>query len=445
MSLTITTYSRTRRLSTIAILYIFLLTLPGDKLSFDVAGLTVRFSTLLAFILFCIILNTGKLYTINSKYLSFLLFFLLSSLASFFFYPSSPRNLVFIAQGIFNLTLYPLITFYFCNLFGSNRVTRIYFLSAMIISLYAVMQVVASFFGVYDIFSDQVLPGGIVRAAAYTYEPSSLAIYLIFPLFYLLQRFILTSFSFLNTRPSFNLPLIVIFTASMLTTSSTTILILLLYAGYVILNHGRQIFFRFFKSSSSILLAISLIAAACLYIYFVLPDSFSKIAAIVNPLNHHSTAERLDMSYNAVHAFKDRPLLGYGFGGVAEHLFSKYQSSSPDLMLAPSRLTQPIVRDTFQPMTISTEILSSLGIFGFIGISIFALYLFKRSCSLLVRLEHTDKSSFVHIKSLLVSTIFTCLAMQLSQGFFRLYIIVPISILIYSVIYYKPAASNFSI
>jgi len=439
------TFSRTRRLCSLTLLYIFFLTLPGDKLSIDVSGFTVRFNTLLAVILFYIILSKGKVSTINGKYLSFLLFFASSCLASFFFYQSSLRNLAFIAQGLFNLTLYPLITFYFCNLYGSYRVTRIYVVSAVIISIYASLQVFASFFGFHDIFSDQVLQGGIVRAQAYTYEPSNLAIYLIFPLVYLLQRSILHYSSLRNTLIRFDISVVCIFIASFMTTSSTTILTLFIYACFVLLFYGKLIYLRVFKNIPSACLAIVLFLAACSYILLVLPDSLPKIAAIFNPSNHHSTAERLDMSYNALLAFKDRPLFGYGFGGVAENLFSRYQNSSPDLVLAPSRLINPIHRDTFQPMTISTEIISSLGIFGFIGISIFFLYLFKRTFSILGRLKHTDTFSFVHIYSLLVSVCFMCLSMQLSQGFFRLYIIVPIAILIHSVVYHKSNSSYKSV
>ena len=413
------------------LLNLILLTLPADKLSLEFFSFTIRFNSILVFSLALLVLLSSKLLSFGRHYLYFIAFLLIASLLSFLFYPSSPKNLLYIIQGFLSLAAYPFVIKYFCTYFSVKFVVSSYIKASLAISLYAILQVFLSFFRVYDIFSDQILPNGVVRAAAFTYEPSALAIYLTFPSIFLIHLIYMQKTSGVQTPLKSYLTTFIILSAFVLTTSSTAITVIFAYSFYLIIFKFSKILI-FVRKHLAFFFASFLTASIFFsYILSILPDSISKIWSIFDPMSHHSTAERFDMSANAIYAFNKSPIFGYGFGGVADFLYNRYISGDPNIILAPSRLLngQQIIRDTFQPMTVSTEILSSIGVFGTIAILIYLFLLFKKSFRSSAYLQILSNQDYLFLESLAISCIFLLVALQTGQGLFRLYIIVPLSIL----------------
>ena len=416
--------------------YLLFFTIGGDKLSIDIFNFTIRFNNLIAIVAAFIIIVSRPI-KIGRKYFIFAVLTALSLFISYASYPSDILNLFYIFQGLITLTVYPFLLVYLSKILGTATLIIIYYRTSVLVAGYALLQFLLSLLKVYDIFSDQILPSGIVRAAAFTYEPSSLAIYLTFSICIGTHSFILSLVD--NKPPPFKLPsLFVLYSGYLLTTSTTSYLSLLIFIIYEFLCFRKYLYSIFKKHYKSFLLPLFTLPVLITIIYAALPQSFSKIFALSDPLSNHSIGERYDMTINYLYAFKYRPFFGFGLGGVSDFLYNKYLVHDPNIYIFPTRyLNQNLLaKSTFMPMTIVAEILASLGLFG---MSILATWLIMLSTSLKKMSAYFAVRKLMHwqiIQSLLISNIFLLLSMQLSQGLFRLYIIVPLilmSITTYSI------------
>jgi hypothetical protein len=138
-----------------------------------------------------------------------------------------------------------------------------------------------------------------------------------------------------------------------------------------------------------------------------------------NPLSHYSFWDRWSGLVNALKVFYQNPFFGVGWGGVGPYICRKV-AEGKEFLLASLSLNDPSDYISFDPTNIFTEILASIGLFGFlcIGIALYGYFnIFRKTFQMALTTEER-----INILSFLMSILVIGIMWQFSQGLFRPYI-----------------------
>jgi hypothetical protein len=343
------------------------------------------------------------------------LWILLSMFISALFSAHPFRSSVYIGGYIFNFIFYFLVPINFFQYFDSKTILKIYSLAFSCLGLYAVSQLVLSWFGIYDPLATQRI-GTIVRGQGWTYEPSYYALYITAYVMFRNAQTIFepkSDFSFKRTLKLLRI------NCFLLASTSTGVIfsypafflvslwICSLQSVHGLASYARQRILKF----SAICCALGGILSWLFWKHFVL--SFFKFFYF-GFMAHGSFVARWEGIVSCFKLFVEYPVLGVGVGGVGPHLFVK--NSFYD--------TNPVTLqevESFDPTNVFTEILASLGIVGLVGF-IALFFAFYRSFKKMVVNSHISQQEKMVAIALFISLIVMLFVLQFNQGLFRPYI-----------------------
>ncbi|MCH9703491.1 MAG: hypothetical protein K0U13_01735 [Chlamydiae bacterium] len=355
-------------------LFAYFVTLHADRLSF-VIGYRVRINNIISFIFLLIMLfYLGKA---SAKMDRLLLLFLLGMLGmtvvSCICSPYRTRCFWYLLQMGYTLLCYFWLPYQFFSVFGKERVFRIYSYSFVVVGIFAFCQgfwlaqkpEVLSYLPLFD------------RPYAGTFEPSYYALY--FTPFMVLQNVLY----FANPVKNWPLRLFII-AVNFLFCISLTTSILFAYIAFI----ATILLFSRYRSQGlkfACYLGLLLIPVSIFY-PGKLGDNWIKLS---KGRKHHSAWDRWHGIDQNIALFKQRPLVGYGYGGI--------QPAKIEQGLVLPRFKNNLRELTYkdaESTNVGTEVLASFGILGGLSFAIFfiaisALYL-KRQRKVLNRLKYAD-------------------------------------------------------
>lgn len=339
------------------------------------------------------------------------------------------------------LWLYIATCFAFVNLFAkqhvSNNLYRLFIISAVLMSVYGLLQFLLPFVGVKVPFTMQWWRAGWARANGLNYEPSFFATYLL-P-FWIACCYARLYNAKLNIKTSkllaysqWLIVLAIITSSSRLglffvAVSMGWLAILALFAYKRSAITFKKLTNTFFKVFIVFLLLIVFILLESQFITARLGFSLnsssltkllngraSNVHLLVTNKNTHSTLtheERFQNMHKVWEAFTKSPVIGRSFGGIPAAIFAE---SNPD-----QRIHDNTQAKNFLGQGVFLQTLLATGIFGgllFIAFSLYLIYkVFKLS-----RGEPTSEK--VIMCSLLWGLIFSYVILQLNQNLMRNYL-----------------------
>jgi hypothetical protein len=293
-----------------------------------------------------------------------------------------------------------------------ERVLKIYFLSFVVIGLFAVLQVIFS-------LSDVILPfvtqsaKNMARGQGWNYEPSFYALYMTsFVMFY-------NASVFYQSDRRLNWVYFAVANLFLIASTSTGIIftypifaVCYFISGYSSLTREyvnkvkrrtAQILAFFLGSMALIWLFLPIQFVTTFYKFFNL--GFSK---------HWSITIRLKGALDCLEIFINNPIFGVGIGGVGPYLYTIFENGSKAVTLKEIEL--------YDPTMVFPEILASLGLvglfaFGFLFHRFWNIFKSVMNKSLPISLEERRTAI-----ALMISLFCTIFVLQFNQGIFRSYV-----------------------
>jgi hypothetical protein len=265
---------------------------------------------------------------------------------------------------IFSFLIYFLIPYTLFHYMRASTLLQIYFNSFFCLGLYALLQFLFSFIGIY-------LPGvtqyifSLARGQAFTYEPSFYALYMTPFTFFYTTKFLL--------QPPNKRKLHLLIWPNLLFLISTSTGCFFSYILYflqmVILKYLKILQLNLLKLFSQItFLLISLFSLIWLINKKLIIAGFLKF--FFSGTSHFSIQCRWQGIVDYWNIFLENPLLGVGLGAGPFYQAQNKLNSSPDLF-------DPTIVATYSPTNTLTEILASLGLLGSFLFTIFLFLLFR--------------------------------------------------------------------
>ncbi len=320
----------------------------------------------------------------------------------------------------FNFIFYFLLSFNLFRWIAPDILLRLYFSSFFCVGIYALCQVVFSLAGF-------ILPGvtqyifALARGQAFAYEPSYYALYMTSFAIFCTAKFMLQPAEKRNVNE-------VIWSNLFLLVSTSTgcfysyLLFILFFCSFIYFG-----FVPGFKGSVFLVLFkyFSVIFAILLAVWFVYPDlinhGFLKFFYF-DPSDHISFKSRWAGIVNYWVVFLRHPWFGVGLGAGPFYLF---QISSDEH----GNVYDADIYNSFAPTNVTLEILSGLGIFGFIVfVWFFAALCFTFWKAIRIRgLSEADRTNLVAF-ALSLCVMFA--ALQFNQSIMRAYMWVHVGIFV---------------
>lgn len=297
-----------------------------------------------------------------------------------------------------------------------ETVLKVYRYGFLFVALHAIGQLVFSAFGIIDPFAGQFI-GPLVRPHSYTYEPSYYALYLAPWVMFLTSKAIFANTKRISLRDVREL--LWIHCAYLVSTSTSAFIsyfiafpTFLCIKVFILGKHYGSYVYR--KARWVFLGLIAALATAFAVVPSIFQQYFFKFFN-VNFAKHGSFSTRWKGIERAWSTFIEYPFFGRGIGGVGAHHYHLINNTE-----AQTPLTLQEV-ELFDPQNVITEVMSSLGLYGFIGVMcivvIMAVDLWR-----IVRLEQiSEKEKLISI-ALTTSWVMQMLILQFSPGLFRNYI-----------------------
>ena len=339
------------------------------------------------------------------------LWLLLSMLISALMSAHPLRSSVYGGLYIFNFIFYFLIPVNLFQFFDSKTILKTYSLAFSCLGVYAVSQLVLSWFGIYDPLATQRV-GMLARGQGWTYEPSYYALYMTA---YVMFRNALAIFQS-NSGSSFKLLGI---NGFLLASTSTGVIFS--YPVFCIVGLGIALLRPIRRLASyakrrilkfiAICCALGGVLSLLFWEHFVL--SFFKFFYF-GFMTHASFAARWDRAVACLDLFFEHPWLGLGVGGVGPYLFANHSFYD----------TNPISLqeiESFDPTNVFTEMLASLGVVGLIGFLMLA-FIFCRSFKRAITGPQISEPDKIVAVALFISLLLVIFVLQFNQGLFRPYI-----------------------
>ncbi len=367
------------------LVFLYFITLSADLLNIQLYLYKVKLNHLFSLgLLLCL---GSRILTISKAILTPFLLILGSLIISMLFSVHKGRCLGYIGVYLFDFIVYFLVPYNLINKFDREKILRIYFVSFQVIGCYALFQLIISFFGVKDPFAVQSI-GSLTRPNGLSYEPSYYALYMCFGVMFCNALHILGS----KQKLLFNNVLLLVSTS---TGGFFSYFIFFFVA--LFFKNTKQRLLSLYASFVGFFLLITLCFPQIVKNYF-LKLFFYGFA-------FESFSERWYGITNAVKVFLANPLFGVGLGGVGPYLFLENQGYSATKLQEMER---------YDPTNVATEILASLGIFGFLCFSILAISFF----SLFRKIKPQNQTA----TALFIALITSLIVLQFNQGLFRSYI-----------------------
>lgn len=399
------------------LIFLYFLTLSADQLHVQLFLFKPKVGHLIAIFLFATLFFSRKICLPDRQWtLSFAA--LLSSMCfSLLFSPFFERSLGYVAVCLFSWIVYFLVPISLIRFFCIEKLLRLYFASFFTIGIHAALQVIFSLCQIYDPFLLQVpILGVLSRGQSWTYEPSYYALYAIPFVFFITTQYLFSKENFRSFLISHGLLL-----CSISTSAFFSYLFFIPIA--LFFTWRRSIHVDLFRKNLKKFL-IQLTA-----FFFVLSLCFQELFKATfykffnaTFISHISFAARWKGIVEAWNIFLRNPFFGLGVGGVGPALYIEDQFGS-----GPIELYEPTLEmiELYDPTNVFTEILASLGSFGFfvfLAISI----LFTRQFFRALR-QTEDPLVREKLLAFFLSSVIMVICLQINQGLFRSYVWVHIA------------------
>jgi len=364
------------------LLFLYFVTLHADRLSFQVGG-TVRFNNLLALALIVILtLRLRKEFFRIERWLfwSFALI-IFSILLSLVCSPHWKNCVLYLFWFGFVFLCYFWMPYQLFAKLDRQKVLKLYFASFFVVGFYAFCQLFTAPLG--DPFVGQwIIPACMGRPNAFSYEPSYYVLYMTPFVFHQTLLYIARDKSVSGRR------LLFINFFYLVSTSTSAI------CSYLIFIFLTLFYRQYHKKLWSLVVKL---AIGMLPIFMI--GGAIAISLFLKNLDlkkHHSISERWEGIWDCYTLFKQRPIIGYGLGGVAHErvaqglYLEKYNSPTGEVFWKAA-----------EPTNLGTEILASLGLIGTAAFAIL-IFLFTR-CYFKRRSSCWDDAFFISVLVMLVT------------------------------------------
>lgn len=316
---------------------------------------------------------------------------------------------------MFNFIFYFLIPVNLFRFFDAKAILRVYSLAFSCLGLYAISQLVLSWFEIYDPLATQRV-GTIARGQGWTYEPSYYALYMTA---YVMFRNALAIF---EPKTDFTLKksLGLLGVNSFLLASTSTGVIFsypvfgLITWAISMLRPIRHVGWYIRQRVLKFIGGCCVFAAILSWLFWDhLVLSFFKFFYF-GFMSHASFTARWERAVSCFDIFLENPFFGIGIGGVGPYIYAQssfYDTNAISL--------QEI--EAFDPTNVITEILASLGLVGLVGFLILCFVFFRIFKKVLISTQ-ISKSGKITAIGLFISLLLLLFVLQFNQGLFRPYI-----------------------
>ncbi len=394
------------------LLFVYFITLSGELLHIELGLFKPRVNHVVSFFLFVFVVKTQKKFRYDKDLLWPLLLLFCSIIASAVFGASVIRSLVYGIVYLLTVCFYFILPYNLFYFYNPRRLFKIYFLSFIVLGVYALLQVICSFQGVILPFVSQYAIK-IARGQGWNYEPSYYALLMTgFVMYYNAQALIHVDRPIRWIRCAW---------INLLLLASTSTGIVFSYPVFVALYFCLGVMEstkRYVKDVKKRALQIF-----CCFLLFmgVLFWSFPKQFTVtfykffaLGITKHWSVQERWTGIENAFDVFTQHPILGVGIGGVGPYLYSRFDAGAVAVHL------QDV--EKYDPSNVFSEILASLGL---IGACVFCLIVrsywkvFRQAMDPILMIPIDERRRII---ALFLSLLTLMIVLQFNQGLFRSYV-----------------------
>lgn len=391
---------------------IYFLFLSAELLNFQVYLYKIKAGHLIAVGVFCIFLALkNKIFLERSFFGPALAIF--SSLFLSAILGAHPfRCLGYLSIYLFNFLCYFVLPYNILIYFGLS-VLRLYFFSFIVIGIYAVLQLSLSLFGVDDPFASQRV-SFIARGQALAYEPSYYALYMtLFVMYY-------NAKALLSKAPEFSW--IKWLCVNLLLLASTSTGVFFSYPVFGLVLFTTSILFSYPLAKKKIFLFLLSFLIFLCSVYWLSPELIllSILKFFYLGFEHGSFAARWEGICHSFTVFTQNPWFGVGLGGIGPYLFKQHFNCGNEI----ESLSEA---EMFDPTNTLTEVLGSLGIFGFAAFSWLAVQ-FARSFKEVMNSAYIEQKNKISALSFFISVVVGIIVLQFNSGLFRPYIWVHIAL-----------------
>ena len=324
---------------------------------------------------------------------------------------------------IFNILILYGFTNYFGEKYNLKLIIKLYLLSFIIVSIFGIIQFLLPFIGINPPLVQQWwIPGQLIRANGFSYEPSYYATYLLIGwiMFRILFKF---NKSFIEDKKFIIIGFIVTTIAIILSTSRIGIIMLVLFElCNFVYNFFKTLIDRNYKLFFTYLLAIICSLLGIVLIIYMIDKYLIDLNFLLNGtgLNGapaHSFLDRFKGAIDVFIVFTKSPLLGYGYGGVYTEV----------ALLNNMNVFNGNIQDLGVTFCVFAEALAASGIIGFIFLMIYFIIICLKPIIKSFKLKNEQDKIF--LISLAISLIFELIILQFNQNILRLYLWIHMALL----------------
>lgn len=420
----------------LGLLFFYFLTLSMDLIKIELFQFSLKVCHVSGIGLSIFALCYWRSFFINKRLFCCFLWVLSSALISSFFSMYIERSLTYCFIFLFSFIVYfitPLSMIYFGD---REKILKLYTRAFLCIGVYAAMQFFFSLAGIILPFTTQQVV--YIRASGFALEPSFYALYAI-PIVTYLNAKMLLDYQTEKKR------WISVFLANLflvVSTSTTALLSYFVFFFLLLFFSFYSPFAPFFKQIRKLCLKgfcllVTLIVGAGL----IFPEMFKKTLFkffAKEALSQDSFNDRWFGIVNAVRIFQENPFFGVGLGGVGPRVYQErlYEGQGGAI-----NEYDRLAIEHFEPSNVATEVLSSLGIYGFLGFLalLYVIWIYFRRALAQPNLEPRQRTQAL---ALLISGIVMIICLQVNQGLFRSYIWVHTSLAIGYILTLQPKKNS---
>lgn len=353
----------------------------GDVFSFKYAGMIFKYAQLIFFIYTVLLIIRNK-YMISKYFTKIYLLIVFPHFLSLFYSKYIKSSFTYFIYIFFNyfIVITPILVW--CKQKKNEIILEKYIKIFNIIGLLAIIQFILGNVGVYIPFLKNDIYKNVYRPSLWFYEPSYLATFFSIYLGIIMVNYVIDP-------KKYKTKLVKAWIFIAITTSSTGFIAIFLSFIYI----------NFFSKNKLKNLTISSIyvSICCGGIYFLKPDILRVfVGRLFNQNLQTASGDRIKGIIEAINVFKEYPIFGIGSNAY------KY------------------IHYTHKPVTnVTMEIVTNLGLVGFISFSLFFYVLLKK---------YEENRNNLAIKSMWISLCFFIIILQANQNYMRLYMWIHIAI-----------------
>jgi hypothetical protein len=404
------------------LIFVYFLTLSADLIKLDILQFSLKLCHLVAsglcFFIFC----SKRSFCIERRLTYCFLLILSSLVTSSLLSVNIGISLTYCIIYVFSFVVFFIIPLNLMYFGDEKKLLKLYCGSFFLIGAYAALQFFFSMFDIILPFTTQQVV--FVRGSGFSLEPSFYALYAI-PIVMFLNVYMI-----IERKPTWKkLTALLFANLFLLVSTSTTALVSYLVCFFTILFFSFYPPFRpFFKGVKRLLFKYTLIFGGLLCLAgYALSDMFKDTVFKFfanDAMKLDSFNDRWFGITNAFQVFCEYPLFGVGLGNVGPRIYKELLSEDQPYLIS---YYDRFEIQRFEPTNVMTEVLSSLGTYGFLGFAVLmvVLWSFFRKILAEPKLELHERNQ---ILSLLISSIVMLVCLQINQGLFRSYIWVHIAL-----------------